>query len=454
MRGILMGKYFGTDGIRGVAGEDLTVELAYKLARAACYKLKDVDNKLIVIGKDTRISGDMLEAALISGITSMGFDVYRLGVIPTPAVAYLTRFYNACCGIVISASHNPYEFNGIKYFSNEGFKLKDSLEEEIEYLIDHQDEINVKITGEKVGRVYEEECAKDTYINYLLSRVDLDLTGVKVSLDCGYGATSEIAPIIFNRLNADVTVTNTEYDGKNINLNCGSTNPEVISNLVKISKSDMGFSFDGDGDRLISCDETGEIMDGDHAICAVGHFLKENNKLKNNAVVGTVMTNIGLIKSLKKIGVDVIKTKVGDRYVLEEMRKNGYIIGGEQSGHIIFIEDNTTGDGILSAIKLAEIAVKSKQKLSEMNNLMTSFPQVLVNAKVNNEYKKVYKDDEVINKKISELENEFKDEGRVLIRPSGTEPLIRVMIEGENQEYLEKKAIELKNLIEERCKLI
>ena len=449
-----MGKYFGTDGIRGVAGEDLTVELAYKLARAACYKLKDVDNKLIVIGKDTRISGDMLEAALISGITSMGFDVYRLGVIPTPAVAYLTRFYNACCGIVISASHNPYEFNGIKYFSNEGFKLKDSLEEEIEYLIDHQDEIDLKVTGEKVGRVYEEECARDTYINYLLSRVDLDLTGVKVSLDCGYGATSEIAPIIFNRLNADVTVTNTEYDGKNINFKCGSTNPEVISNLVRISESDMGFSFDGDGDRLIACDETGEIMDGDHVICAVGHFLKENNKLKNNAVVGTVMTNIGLIKSLKEIGVDVIKTQVGDRYVLEEMRKNGYIIGGEQSGHIIFIEDNTTGDGILSAIKLAEIAVKSKQKLSKMNNLMTSFPQVLVNAKVNNEYKKIYKDDEVINQKIAELEHEFKDEGRVLIRPSGTEPLIRVMIEGENQEYLEKKAIELKDLIEERCELI
>ncbi len=447
-----MGKYFGTDGIRGVAGKDLTVELAYKLARAACFKLKDVDNKLIVIGKDTRISGDMLESALISGITSMGFDVYRLGVIPTPAVAYLTRHYKACCGIVISASHNPYEFNGIKYFSNEGFKLKDSLEEEIEHLIDNQNEIDWEITGENVGRVYEKEDARDIYADYILSRVDLDLSGVKVSLDCGYGATSEVAPIIFEKLNADVNVANTKYDGKNINDGCGSTNPEVISKLVKDSQSDMGFSFDGDGDRLIACDETGEIMDGDHAICAVAHYLKENDKLKNNAVVGTVMTNIGLVKSLKEVGVDVIKTKVGDRYVLEEMRENGYIIGGEQSGHIIFIEDNTTGDGILSAVKLAEISMNSNKKLSELNSLMTSFPQVLVNAKVNNEYKKEYMNDDVINQKIAELESEFKDEGRVLIRPSGTEPLIRVMIEGEDIEVLEKKATELKNLIEERCK--
>ncbi|MDY6064729.1 MAG: phosphoglucosamine mutase [Finegoldia sp.] len=447
-----MGKYFGTDGIRGVVGEDLTNELAYKTARAACYKLKDNENKIILIGKDTRISGDSLEAALTAGITSMGFDVYKLGVIPTPAVAYLTRYHKAAAGIVISASHNPYEFNGIKYFSESGFKLPDDLEESIEHYIDKPDEIDYKIGYEEFGRVKEVSDASDIYIDYLVSRVDLDLSGKKVALDCANGATSDFAPVLFERLKADVKAINTDYDGININENCGSTHPEVISDFVKESKSDMGFSFDGDGDRLIACDEKGNIMDGDHVLCAAGYYLKEKGKLKNDGVVGTVMTNIGLEKALQDAGAKLIKAKVGDRYVLEEMLKNDYIIGGEQSGHIIFIEDNTTGDGMLTAIKLAQITQDSSKKLSELNELMVSYPQVLVNAKVTNSFKKEYVNDEVIKSKIAEVESEFNKEGRVLIRPSGTEPLIRVMIEGKDEKVLAEKANILKDLIEERSK--
>lgn len=447
-----MGKYFGTDGIRGIVGEDLTCELAFKTARAACFKLKDTKNKLILIGKDTRISADTIEASLIAGITSMGFDVYRLGVIPTPALAYLTRFYKASAGIVISASHNPYEFNGIKYFSESGFKLADEIEESIEYYIDNPDQIDYKIDYDKFGRVKEISDAKDIYIDYLLTRVNLDLTDKKIALDCANGATSDLAAKLFEKLNAKVEAINTDYDGININDRCGSTHPEIIQDLVKKTGSDMGFSFDGDGDRLIACDEKGNIMDGDHVLCAAGYYLKEKGKLKNDGVVGTVMTNIGLEKALEERGAKLIKAKVGDRYVLEEMLKNDYIIGGEQSGHIIFIEDNTTGDGMLTSIKLAEISKATGKKLSELNELMTSYPQVLVNAKVTNSFKKEYENDDFIKEKIREVEEYFNKEGRVLIRASGTEPLIRVMIEGKDEDILLEKANMLKDLLEERSK--
>lgn len=445
-----MGKYFGTDGIRGVANEDLTPELAYRIGRAACCKLKNEPNKLVVIGKDTRISGDMLEASLVAGITSMGFDVYLLGIIPTPGVAYLTRYYKACCGIVISASHNPLEFNGIKYFGKEGFKLKDEIEEEIEYLIDHIEEVSDRPVGVTIGRVFKKRESKDIYLNYLASRIQVDHFKKKIALDCANGATASFAKELFEKFGAEVIAVHDENDGEKINLNCGSTHPDVIQKLVLESKADLGFSYDGDGDRLIACDEKGNLMDGDHVICACATILKKENKLMNNAVVGTVMTNIGMDEYMKKIGVTVVKTQVGDRYVLEEMLKSNFVIGGEQSGHIIFTNDNTTGDGMLTSLKLAEAVESQNIPLSELNELMVTYPQVLKNAKVSKEFKSGYQEDPVVQDAIRALEEQFQGEGRVLIRPSGTEPLVRVMIEGKDQSVLEQAADSLRQLIEKR----
>lgn len=446
-----MGKYFGTDGIRGVANSELTPELAYKVARASAYKLNKDNNKLIVIGKDTRKSGDMLEAALIAGYTSMGYDVYLLGVIPTPAVAYLTRYYKAEAGIVISASHNPAEFNGIKYFGSDGFKLPDEVEEEIENVIDNYKKIDIRPIGSGVGSVEIKAEATKIYTDYLKSRVNLKLNGMKVAVDCGNGATYKIAEELFTSLGADVTVISTEPNGLNINKDCGSTNPKLIQKLVKDTNSEIGFSYDGDGDRLISIDENGEILDGDHFLAACAYHMKKQGRLKNLGVVGTVMTNIGLEEYLKSIDVKLEKASVGDRYVLEIMVKDGYSLGGEQSGHIIFLDDNTTGDGLLSSLKILEVKVESNKKMSELNGLMTTYPQVLLNARVSNENKNSYLNDEVIVNEIKNLEERFNGEGRVLIRPSGTEPLVRVMIEGKDQSLLESEAIKLVNLIEERC---
>lgn len=446
-----MGKYFGTDGIRGVANEELTPELAYKVARASAYKLNEDDNKLIVIGKDTRKSGDMIEAALVAGYTSMGYDVYLLGVIPTPAVAYLTRYYNAEAGIVISASHNPAEFNGIKYFGSDGFKLPDDVEIEIENIIDNYKKIDIRPTGSGVGSVTIKDEATSIYTDYLKSRINLNLDGMKIAVDCGNGATHRIAKDLFESLGAEAIVISTEPNGLNINKGCGSTNPELIQKLVKETKSSIGFSYDGDGDRLITVDETGDILDGDHFLAACAYHMNNNGTLKNSGVVGTVMTNIGLDEYLNSIDVKLEKSAVGDRYVLEIMVEGGYSLGGEQSGHIIFLDDNTTGDGLLSSLKILEVMVESKKKMSELNGLMVTYPQVLVNAKVSNENKNNYLKDEIILKEIEALENKFNGEGRVLIRPSGTEPLVRVMIEGKDQNILEKEAIKLVKLIEERC---
>ncbi|HHX67676.1 MAG: phosphoglucosamine mutase [Miniphocaeibacter sp.] len=446
-----MGKYFGTDGIRGVANKELTPELAYKVARASAYKLNEDNNKLIIIGKDTRKSGDMLESALVAGYTSMGYNVYLLGVIPTPAIAYLTKYYGAEAGIVISASHNPAEFNGIKYFGSDGFKLPDEVEEEIENIIENYKKIDVRPIGKDLGTVEFKEDAKELYLEYLKSRVNLDLTGVNISLDCGNGATYEIAPRLFKDLGANVTAIHTEPNGLNINLNCGSTNPEEIENLVKKTKSDVGFSYDGDGDRLITVDENGNTLDGDHYLAACAYHMKNKGTLKNSGVVGTVMTNIGLDEYLSKINVELKKSNVGDRYVLEIMRKDGYSLGGEQSGHIIFLDDNTTGDGMLSSLKILEVMLESGKRMSELNELMITYPQVLINAKVSNENKNNYKKDEFILEEIRKLEEKFNGEGRVLIRPSGTEPLVRVMIEGKDQNVLRKEAEKLVKIIEDRC---
>lgn len=403
-----------------------------------------------MVGKDTRVSGDMLEAALTAGITSMGIDVVSLGIIPTPAVAYLTRKYNALAGVVISASHNPGEYNGIKFFSCEGFKLPDEVEEQIEEIILNIKEIELRPVGDEIGRVFREDKASFDYKEYLKSTINVDLTGLKIAMDCGHGALYKIGPEIIRELNGQIVAVNDTPDGININNKCGSTNPEIIQKLVLDNKADVGLSFDGDGDRIIAVDNKGIILDGDHILAICGSYLKEKNKLSGNTVVGTIMTNLGLDTYLKENDMNIVKTKVGDRYVLEEMLRSGYVLGGEQSGHIIFLEYNTTGDGLATGMHLLEVMKASGKTMAELNGLMTSYPQVLVNAKVKNEFKNKYMDNDEIRQEIERIEKLFHGEGRVVIRPSGTEPVIRVMIEGKNQEEITKIANELACFIEER----
>lgn len=445
-----MGKLFGTDGVRGIANKDLTPELAYKIGRAGAYILAREKNGKIVVGKDTRLSGDMLEAALTAGICSMGLDVISVGIMPTPAVAYLTRKYEALAGVVISASHNPGEYNGIKFFDSKGFKLPDEVEEEIEDIILNNKELNLFPTGENIGRVIVENNGREDYINYLISIIDLDLTGVKIAMDCGHGALYKIGPEIIKRLGGQLIVINTEPTGMNINDNCGSTNPEMIQELVIKEKAHIGLSFDGDGDRIIAVDELGNIVDGDHILAICGTYLKENGRLKNNTIVGTIMTNMGLDLYLQEKGINIVKTKVGDRYILEEMIKNDYVLGGEQSGHIIFLDYNTTGDGLATGLYLLKVMKETGKPMSQLNKLMTDFPQVLVNARVKNELKNKYKENKEIIEKIKEVENLFQGQGRVVIRPSGTEPLVRVMIEAKEDIGLLEIASDLARFIEER----
>ncbi len=445
-----MGQLFGTDGIRGIANEYLTPELAYKVGRAGAYVLSNDKKGTIVVGRDTRKSGDMLEAALVAGICSTGLDVISVGIIPTPAVAYLTRKHDALAGIVISASHNPIEYNGIKFFNEDGFKLNDDIEEEIENYILNDIEIPLRPIGEDIGNKVTFEDGEIEYINFLKETISLDFDGVKVAMDCGNGAASNVAPKIFRDLNAEVKVINNEPNGVNINVNCGSTNPTMVQELVLNMGADIGIAFDGDADRLIAVDDKGEIIDGDHILSICATQLQEEEKLNKDTVVGTVMTNIGLDNYLKENKMNIVKTKVGDRYVIEEMYKNGYVLGGEQSGHIIFLEHNTTGDGLLTALQLTSIMKKTGKKMSELNSLMTSFPQVLKNAKVKEELKYEYLEDEVIKEEIEKLEKIFHGEGRVVIRPSGTEPLVRVMIEGKDIKQISDMAAELADLIEER----
>ncbi len=446
-----MGKLFGTDGVRGVANLELTSELAYKLGRIGGYILtKNHEDPKIVIGKDTRISGDMLEAALISGILSAGVNAVCVGVVPTPAVAYLTRKYNADAGVVISASHNPVEYNGIKFFNRDGFKLPDEVEEEIEDYILKNKDIDVFPQGEKIGKKYIEEDGIKDYCEFVKTTIAGDFCGLKIALDCGNGASYMAAPPTLIELGAEVEVINHKPNGLNINYKCGSTYPEVIRDFVLETGADMGLSFDGDADRLIAVDEKGNIVDGDKIMAICGAYLMEEDKLRNNTIVATVMSNIGLKKAMDKYKCNIVETKVGDRYVLEEMRKNDYVLGGEQSGHIIFLEHNTTGDGLLSALQLISVMKNRNKKLSELASIMNIYPQILKNAKVSNDKKYNYLEDNVIASRISEIEEIFEGEGRVLIRPSGTEPLVRVMLEGNNIETLEKYAGELVELIEDR----
>ena len=442
-----MRKYFGTDGVRGVANKELTCDLAYKLGRAGGYVLTNNEYKVkVVVGKDTRQSGDMLEAALIAGLMSVGCDVITVGVIPTPGVAYLTRKYGAECGVVISASHNPMEDNGIKFFNKDGFKL-DEIELKIEEYIDNMEKIAYNPIGNEVGvRIHKHTAAQD-YVDYLKSIVDTDLTGLKVVLDCANGAAYKVAPEVFRELGAEVIAMNVTPDGENINHKCGSTHPEGLQKAVVEHNADLGLAYDGDADRLIAVDETGTIVDGDHIMILGAVYLKKQNKLANDTLVVTTMSNIGLHVAAKEYGIDLAITDVGDRYVIEEMKKSGHNLGGEQSGHMIFLDYNTTGDGTLSSLIVSKIVKEDGKTLSEQSALMTTYPQVLINVDVRNEVKNKFMENDEIRTEIEKLEKLMAGTGRVLIRPSGTQPLVRVMLEGKDEGQIRELAQELADLI-------
>jgi len=447
-----VGRLFGTDGVRGVANTELTCELAFNLGRAAAYVLSEEAEHTpkIIIGKDTRRSGDMLEKAIAAGICSAGAKAICVGVISTPAVAYLIREYSADAGVVISASHNPAEFNGIKIFNSGGYKLPDDIEERIEKIILDNSETLPALPGDGVGNVIDKPDAKEDYVSYLEKTVDTTFEGLKIALDCANGAAFETAPRVFSDLGAEVFIINNKPDGLNINKNCGSTHMEMLTGFVVNNKYDLGLAFDGDADRVLAVDEKGRIVDGDMIMAIIGLELKKRNKLANNTIVTTVMSNIGFDIMAKENDILLEKTKVGDRYVLERMLENGHILGGEQSGHIIMLDFNTTGDGQLTALQLVQIMKKTGKSLSELASVMEIFPQVLKNAKVKNDNKYKYMDDPEIAEECRKLEQIFSGEGRVLIRPSGTEPLVRVMIEGKDLDFITKKAEELALFIERK----
>lgn len=441
-----MGKYFGTDGVRGVANAELTPELAYKIGRCGGYVLtKEAHQPKVVIGLDTRISGPMLEAALIAGLLSIGASVVRLGVVSTPAVAYLTKELGADAGVMISASHNPVEDNGIKFIAGDGFKLSDETELEIEALLDAEKDELPRPVGGDIGTVTIDEGAKQRYLDFLKTTVKGDFSGLKIVLDCANGAAYQLAPAIFRELGADVTTVGAEPDGRNINAGVGSTHPEYLREKVLEHGADLGLSFDGDADRLIAIDEKGEEVDGDYILCIVGDRLKREGKLAEETIVTTVMANIGFFKGTESIGLKTAKTAVGDRYVMEEMRRGGYNLGGEQSGHVIFLDYITTGDGILTGLQLVETVAASGKKLGELKGLMRKFPQKLVNVRVAD--KSLYNGNAAIEEAVKQVEAELGDNGRVLVRPSGTESLIRVMAEGPDKEQVEAYVDQIANVV-------
>ena len=444
-----MSRMFGTDGVRGVAGTELTIELATKLGMAGAYVLtrEQEHQPTIIVGCDTRISGGMLASALMAGICSVGANAIYVGVVPTPAIAYLTRKHKVDAGVVISASHNPMEFNGIKFFNGEGYKLKDELEDEIETLIRNNMKDVPIPTGSGVGKIEYRFDIQDEYISFMKKRVPVDLSGLKIVVDCAEGASYYTSVKTLKELGADLVSIHTDPDGTNINSNCGSTHMSELQARVVYEKADIGIAFDGDADRMLAVDEGGQLVDGDQIMAIIGNHMKRQGKLKKDTIVVTVMTNLGFSLMGERENIHNEKTKVGDRYVLENMLEHGYNLGGEQSGHIIFLDDNTTGDGLLSALHLLKVMVDTKEKLSDLASVMEVLPQALVNAKVPNHKKEHYMDYAEIAEAIQILEEKFNGEGRVLIRPSGTEPLVRVMIEGKNQQEIEKDAKALAELI-------
>lgn len=429
----IMGKYFGTDGVRGVANTELTPELAFKIGRCGGYVLtKDKERPKVLIGRDTRISGHMLEGALVAGLLSIGAEVMRLGVISTPGVAYLTKALGAQAGVMISASHNPVQDNGIKFFGPDGFKLSDEQEREIEELLESAEDTLPRPVGKDLGQVNDYFEGGQKYLQYLKQTVDEDFSGLRVALDCAHGATSPLATHLFADLEADVLTMGASPNGVNINEGVGSTHPEALAAFVKEKGADVGLAFDGDGDRLIAVDENGNIVDGDQIMYICAKFSKEHGRLKHQTVVSTVMSNLGFYKALQAQGIQSVQTAVGDRYVVEEMKKNGYNLGGEQSGHIIFLDYNTTGDGLLTALQLVNIMKITQKPLSQLASEMTKYPQLLVNVKVTDKHKVM--ENEKVKEVIQAVEQDMAGNGRVLVRPSGTEPLVRVMAEAPTEE--------------------
>ncbi len=445
-----MARLFGTDGVRGVANEELTPLLAMQLGQAGAYVLtKEKEHKpTIMVGCDTRISGDMLANALMAGVCSVGANAVYVGVIPTPAVAYLTRKYKVDAGVVISASHNPVEFNGIKFFDGNGYKLPDEMEDEIEALIKSDMKDVPFPTGSRVGKIKYRTDAREEYINHAIQSVPVDLTGMKVVVDAAEGASFYTSVEAIKELGAEVIAIHNNPDGTNINANCGSTHMEELQARVVYEKANIGLAFDGDADRLLAVDENGNLVDGDQIMAIVGNHMRSQGKLKKDTIVVTVMTNLGFTLMAKEQNLNIETTKVGDRYVLERMKEIGASLGGEQSGHVIFLDENTTGDGLLSALHLLQVLVDTGKPLSELSQIMTVLPQALVNAKVPNHKKDHYMEYPEIASAIAKLEEMFAGEGRVLIRPSGTEPKVRVMIEGKDQALIDAEAKKLADLIQ------
>ena len=453
-----MRRYFGTDGIRRIANTELSPELVYRVAKAGAYVLAKHCDKAptILIGRDTRLSGTLIESAMISGFLSYGANVKQLGVIPTPAVAYLTRKLQADAGVVISASHNTFEFNGIKYFSNKGMKIPDELEEEIEEVMDSGKLEELSAVSEKIGVSEIRTDLLEEYVYFFRKNFEDNFEKInnpefKVVIDTANGATYEVAEKVFKALGINHVIINNTPNGININDKCGSTHLEMLKEYVVKNKMSLGIAYDGDGDRCLAIDEKGEEIDGDKILAIIAEYLKKQDKLKQDTIVATVMSNLGLNKYVEKNSMKLIQTKVGDRYVLEEMLKNGYNLGGEQSGHVILLDYNPTGDGILTSLMIIQAILESNKKASELSSIVRKYPQVLVNAKVNPVKKYDYEKNKEIKTAIENLEKEFTGNGRILIRPSGTEPLVRVMIEGKDEKILEEKARNIAKLIEKNC---
>ena len=454
-----MRKYFGTDGIRRIANTELSPELVYKVAKAGAYVLSkhSAHTPTILIGRDTRISGTLIESAMVAGFLSYGANVKLLGVIPTPAVAYLTRKLKADAGVVISASHNTYEFNGIKYFSNKGMKIPDTLEEEIEEVMESGKLDELTAVNDKIGVSEYALDLIDEYVYFFRKNFDDNIEKYNkndfvVGIDTANGATSFVAEKVFKTLGINYKIINNNPDGININKDCGSTHLERLKKFVLENKLSLGVAYDGDGDRCLAIDEKGNEIDGDKLLAIISNNLRKKGRLNKDTIVATVMSNLGLNKYARDNGLELLQTKVGDRYVLEEMLKEGYNLGGEQSGHIILLDYNPTGDGILTSLMLILTILQENKRASELNELVKLYPQVLINAKVSNDKKYEYEKNKEIKQEIEKLEKEFAGNGRVLIRPSGTEPLVRVMIEGEDQQDITKKAQQIADLIEKKLK--
>lgn len=447
-----MGRLFGTDGARGVANTEITCELAMKIGRATAMVLSEnTDNKLkIIIGTDTRKSADMLSCALASGLCSVGADVIMLGVVPTPAVAYLVKKCGYDAGVMISASHNPYEYNGIKIFRSDGYKLPDKVEDEIEAIILDEVRIPPVVIGEAVGSITYAENAVSDYVNHIASTADKTFEGMKIALDCANGSASVTAERLFRKTGVEYEIINASPDGMNINNSCGSTHIEVLSSFVRENSFDAGFAFDGDADRVLAVDRNGNVIDGDMLMAVAAKYMKDKNKLSGNTLVATVMSNMGLFEFCDKNGILCEKTAVGDRYVLERMVEKGYCLGGEQSGHIIFLDHSTTGDGQLSAVQILNIIRNTGKSLDELVSEVEIFPQVLKNVRVSAFGKLRLSEDDDIRLAVEKAEKELGDSGRILVRASGTEPLVRVMIEGRDKEKTENLSNMIAAVIKER----